>query len=58
MAELKAALWRKLSGGETREECERTIREAIELYVETMRDLGRPLPAPSTEAGQVEIPAA
>jgi len=46
-----------VSGGETREECELMIREAIELYVETMRDLGRPLPAASSEAGVVEIAA-
>jgi predicted RNase H-like HicB family nuclease len=44
-----------VSCGDTRDECERMIREAIELYAETMRDLGRPLPAPSSEAGVVEI---
>ena len=33
-----------VSVGDTRAECERMIREAIELYVETMRNLGRPLP--------------
>ena len=46
-----------VSGGETRQECERMIREAIELYVETMRELGRPLPASTSEAGYVEIAA-
>ena len=46
-----------VSGGETREECERMIREAVELYVETMRDEGLPLPASSSEAGIVEIAA-
>ena len=46
-----------VSGGETRQECERMIREAIELYIETMRDLGEPLPAASSEAGVIEIAA-
>jgi predicted RNase H-like HicB family nuclease len=47
-----------VSGGDTREECERMIKEAINLYVETMRDLGRPLPLPTSEAGVVEVAAA
>lgn len=32
------------SQGETVEEAETNIREAIELYLETLRDLKRPLP--------------
>ena len=32
------------SQGETVEEAEANIKEAIELYVETLRDLKRPLP--------------
>jgi predicted RNase H-like HicB family nuclease len=46
-----------VSCGDTREECERMIREAMELYVETMRDLGQSLPAPTSEAGSIEIAA-
>lgn len=46
-----------VSGGDTRTECEAMIREAIELYVETMRDEGLALPVPSSEAGVIEIAA-
>lgn len=44
-----------VSCGETRAECEAMIREAIELHVETMRELGQPLPPSLSEAGIVEI---
>jgi predicted RNase H-like HicB family nuclease len=47
-----------VSGGETRAECEAMIREAIELHLEGLRAEGLPLPAPSSEAGTIEIPAA
>ena len=47
-----------VSGGETRAECEAMIREAIELHVEGLREEGLPVPAPSSEAGMVEVPAA
>lgn len=46
-----------VSGGETRAECETMIREAIELYIETMREEGEPLPIPSSEAGIIEVAA-
>lgn len=46
-----------VSGGETRAECEAMIREAIELYIETMREEGALLPAPTSEAGIIEIAA-
>jgi predicted RNase H-like HicB family nuclease len=44
------------SQGDTRGEAMANIREAIELYVETLRDAGQPIP---TEAGKefVEIEA-
>jgi predicted RNase H-like HicB family nuclease len=44
------------SQGDTRGEAVANIREAIELYVETLRDAGEPIP---TEAGKefVEIEA-
>ena len=45
--------------GESREEVERLIQEAIELHLEGMRDEGLPIPPPSSSAGEVEIsPAA
>lgn len=47
-----------VSGGETRAECEAMIREAIELHLEALREEGLPVPAPMSEAGMVEVPAA
>ena len=45
------------SQGDTRDEAMANIREAIELYVEALREAGEPIP---TEAGRefVEIEAA
>ncbi len=45
------------SQGDTRDETLANIREAIELYVETLREVGEPIP---TEAGKefVEVEAA
>ncbi|HXD01673.1 MAG TPA: type II toxin-antitoxin system HicB family antitoxin [Hyphomicrobiaceae bacterium] len=45
------------SQGDTRDEALANIREAIELYVETLREAGEPVP---TEAGKefVEVEAA
>jgi len=45
------------SQGDTRDEALANIREAIELYVETLREVGEPVP---TEAGKefVEVEAA
>jgi predicted RNase H-like HicB family nuclease len=44
------------SQGDTRDEALANIREAIELYVETLREAGEPIP---TEAGKefVEVEA-
>ena len=47
-----------VSGGETRAECEAMIREAIELHIEGLRTEGLPVPAPTSEGGNVEIRAA
>ena len=46
-----------VSQGHTRDEALANIREAIELYVETLREAGEPVP---TEAGKefVEVEAA
>ncbi|MDE3190009.1 MAG: hypothetical protein KGL94_04225 [Acidobacteriota bacterium] len=44
--------------GDTQEEVERLIREAITVHVEGIRDAGEPIPQP-TAAGTtlVEVPA-
>lgn len=48
-----------ISVGDSREEIEVLIQEAIELHLEGMREEGLPIPAPSSFAGEVEInPAA
>ena len=47
-----------VSGGETRVACESMIREAIELHLEGLREEGLPIPLPTSEVGQVEVPAA
>ena len=45
--------------GESREEVERLIQEAIEFHLEGLREEGLPIPAPSSFAGVVEVhPAA
>jgi len=45
--------------GDSREEVERLIAEAVEFHLEGMREEGLPIPAPSSFAGVVEItPAA
>jgi predicted RNase H-like HicB family nuclease len=43
------------SVGDTREEVERLIQEAIELHLEGMREEGLPIPLPSSFAGEVEV---
>ncbi len=44
-----------ISVGESRDEVERSIREAIEFHVEGMREEGLAIPAPSSFAGEVEV---
>jgi predicted RNase H-like HicB family nuclease len=44
--------------GDTVEEVEKLIREAIELHLEAMREDGDPIPEPTTLATYVEAPAA
>ncbi len=38
-----------ISTGKTLEDTKRNIREAIELHLETMREVGERVPEPSTE---------
>ena len=48
-----------ISVGDSREEIELLIQEAVELHLEGMREEGLPIPVPSSFAGEVEInPAA
>ncbi len=44
-----------ISVGESREEVERLIQEAIEFHLEGMREEGIPIPLPSSFAGVVEV---
>jgi len=44
-----------ISVGATREEMDRNIREAIELYLDELRDQGMPTPTPSTDTEYVAI---
>ncbi len=41
--------------GKTLEQTERNIREAISLYIETLRDEGEPVPEPTTKAKPIAI---
>ena len=43
--------------GETREEVETLIREAIEFHIEGLREEGQPLPEPSSTSQLVSIDA-
>jgi predicted RNase H-like HicB family nuclease len=47
-----------ISVGDTREEVERLIEEAVELHVEGMREEGLPIPPPSSFSGEVEVTTA
>jgi predicted RNase H-like HicB family nuclease len=44
-----------ISVGGTREEMDRNIREAIELYLDELRDRGAPTPAPTTDTEYVAV---
>ena len=45
--------------GDSREEVEQLIREAIELHLEGLREAGEPIPRPAAVATTVvEVPAA
>jgi predicted RNase H-like HicB family nuclease len=44
-----------ISVGDSREEVEHLIAEAIEFHLEGMREEGLPIPAPSSFAGAIEV---
>lgn len=45
-----------ISTGKTLEETKHNIREAIELHLEAMREVGEPIPDPSTQVDLIEFP--
>jgi len=47
-----------ISTGNTLEETEQNIREAIELYVDTLKEDGYPVPEPSSKGKAIAIQAA
>ncbi len=44
-----------VSMGRTREEMNRNIREAIELYLDELREQGAPIAVPTTDAEYVAV---
>ncbi len=44
--------------GKTRDETKRNIREAIELHLEAMVEVGEPVPEPSSFADEIEVTTA
>ena len=44
-----------ITTGATLEETRRNIREAIELHLEAMKEVGEPVPAPSAEVEFIEL---
>ena len=41
--------------GDTLEEVQQEMREGLEFHIEGLRELGLPVPAPTTDCGYVEI---
>jgi predicted RNase H-like HicB family nuclease len=44
--------------GKTRAEVERLIREGVQIHVESLREYGEPVPAPTSTAGVVGVAVA
>ena len=44
--------------GETRREVVKLIREGIKLHIETMREAGEPIPAPTSKSEVIKVRAA
>ncbi|MBK1986422.1 type II toxin-antitoxin system HicB family antitoxin [Sphaerospermopsis aphanizomenoides BCCUSP55] len=44
-----------VSIGDTLAEVKENIKEAIELYLEVLKEDGKPIPKPSTEVGKVAV---
>lgn len=41
--------------GDTLEEVQTLIKEAIDLYIQTLKEEGRPIPEPVTQAGSIRV---
>ncbi|SKB15084.1 conserved hypothetical protein [Planktothrix sp. PCC 11201] len=46
-----------ISTGKTLEETENNIKEAIELYIDTLREDGQPIPEPSLTVKAISVAA-
>ena len=46
-----------VAASDTFEETERLIKEAIELYIEALKEEGRPVPEPTTKAKAIAVSA-
>ncbi|HZP84276.1 MAG TPA: type II toxin-antitoxin system HicB family antitoxin [Chthonomonadaceae bacterium] len=46
-----------IATGKTLEATERNMKEAIELYIEALREDGKPVPEPTTQAKPVTVAA-
>jgi len=46
-----------ITTGKTLEETERSIKEAIDLYLDTLREDGQPIPVPTAKAKPVSVAA-
>jgi len=46
-----------VAAGESRDEVERLIREAIEAHIASLRDHGDPVPEPASTVGAVKVAA-
>jgi predicted RNase H-like HicB family nuclease len=44
-----------MTTGRTLEETKHNIREAVELHLETMREVGEPIPPPTADVDFVEL---
>jgi predicted RNase H-like HicB family nuclease len=47
-----------ITTGRTLEETEENIREAIQGHLQTLREIGEPVPHPTSLAKEIEIPPA
>jgi predicted RNase H-like HicB family nuclease len=41
--------------GDTLDETQALIKEAIDLYIETLKEDGKPIPEPTTKANQISV---
>jgi predicted RNase H-like HicB family nuclease len=46
-----------MATGKTREEAERSFKEALEFHLEGLKAEGLPVPEPTSEAGRVSVAA-